>query len=82
MPSPGGDAEPSARWGRLEHMGRSAGQTEMDAVADLQKFAAWERIVEGANRVFTIQAMRIVRQPAVSIRTSRSQTAIAQLHRP
>jgi hypothetical protein len=33
--APGGDAEPSARWGRLEHMGRSAGQTEMDALGDL-----------------------------------------------
>jgi hypothetical protein len=37
-----------------------------------RKFAAWERIVETANRVFIIQAMRIVRQPKVSIRTSPS----------
>jgi hypothetical protein len=37
-----------------------------------KKFAAWERIVERANRVFKIQTMRIVRQPAVSIRISRS----------
>jgi hypothetical protein len=35
--APGGDAEPSARRRRLEHMGRSAGQTEMDAVADLRE---------------------------------------------
>jgi len=37
-----------------------------------KKFAAWESIVERANRVLTIQTMRIVRQPAVSIRISRS----------
>jgi hypothetical protein len=37
-----------------------------------RKFAAWESIVERANRVFAIQAMRIVRQPAVAIRISRS----------
>jgi hypothetical protein len=37
-----------------------------------KKFAAWEQIVERANtRVFTIQTMRVVRQPAVSIRNSR-----------
>jgi hypothetical protein len=35
--APGGHAEPSARWGRLEHMGRSAGQTEMDALGDLRE---------------------------------------------
>jgi hypothetical protein len=32
-----GRVEPSARRPRLEHMGRSAGQTEMDAVADLRE---------------------------------------------
>jgi hypothetical protein len=37
-----------------------------------EKFATWERVVEIAIRVFTIQTMRIVRQPAVSIRISRS----------
>jgi len=35
--APSGDAEPAARRQRLEHMGRSAGQTEMDAVADLRE---------------------------------------------
>jgi hypothetical protein len=37
-----------------------------------KKFAASESIVERANRVFTIQTMRIVRPPAVSIRINRS----------
>jgi hypothetical protein len=37
-----------------------------------KKFAAWERIVERANRAFTTQTMRIVRPPAVSIRIGRS----------
>jgi hypothetical protein len=36
------------------------------------KYAAWERIVERANAEFTIQAMRILRRPALSLRLCRS----------
>jgi hypothetical protein len=47
--APGGDAEPSARWGRLQHMGRSAGQTEMDALGDLRGGAFSGRFVACRN---------------------------------
>jgi hypothetical protein len=54
-------------------MGRSAGQTEMDAVATYErKYERWERVVERANAVFVRQVMRTLRRPAVSIRISRS----------